>query len=162
MNFVSLGSLVSIFYNDKFVVGKIKAINNNFISVYITDESGAYTVEYSRNLKVFHPHTNKEVTFITTYKESEERPEEHEVKDVPFLEEKVAFFSKEEEISKPKRYNKVGNLECWDVILDQKMDFLEGSILKYLWRYKEKNGIHDLEKAKVYIDKIIEELKRGK
>lgn len=65
-----------------------------------------------------------------------------------------------EDIKKPKRYNKRGKLECWDVILDQEMNFLEGSVLKYLWRYKEKNGIHDLEKAKVYIDKIIEGLKK--
>lgn len=65
-----------------------------------------------------------------------------------------------EDISKPKRYNKVGKLECWDVIIDQQMNFLEGSVLKYLWRYKEKHGIQDLEKAKVYIDKIIEGLKK--
>lgn len=65
-----------------------------------------------------------------------------------------------EEITKPERYNKKGKLECWDVILDQEMDFLEGSVLKYLWRYKEKNKVHDLEKAKVYIDKIIEGLKK--
>lgn len=66
-----------------------------------------------------------------------------------------------EEIKNPKRYNKRGKLECWDVILDQEMNFLEGSVLKYLWRYKEKNGIHDLEKAKVYIDKIISEFKKN-
>jgi hypothetical protein len=65
-----------------------------------------------------------------------------------------------EEVQKPQRYNKRGKLECWDVILDQEMDFLEGSVLKYLWRYKEKNGIHDLEKAKVYIDKIISEVNK--
>ncbi len=68
--------------------------------------------------------------------------------------------SPQEEIKKPTRYNKKGKLECWDVILDQEMNFLEGSVLKYLWRYKEKNGIHDLEKAKIYIDKIIEGLKK--
>lgn len=66
-----------------------------------------------------------------------------------------------EDIKKPERYNKRGKLECWDVILDQQMDFLEGSVLKYLWRYKEKNGVHDLEKAKVYIDKIILEMKKN-
>lgn len=66
-----------------------------------------------------------------------------------------------EDIQKPKRYNKRGKLECWDVILDQEMSFLEGSVLKYLWRYKEKNGVHDLEKAKVYIDKIISEMKKN-
>lgn len=64
---------------------------------------------------------------------------------------------KEEEISKPKRYNKVGELECWDVIIDQKMDFLEGSILKYLWRHKQKNGPHDLKKAVEYLNKMIKD-----
>lgn len=63
-----------------------------------------------------------------------------------------------EELEKPKRYNKTGKLECWDVIIDQNMNFLEGSVLKYLWRYKEKNGVHDLKKAIVYINKIISEM----
>ena len=62
-----------------------------------------------------------------------------------------------EEISKPARYNKIGRLECWDVIIDQEMDFLEGSILKYLWRHKEKNGVHDLKKAVEYINKMIKD-----
>jgi hypothetical protein len=62
-----------------------------------------------------------------------------------------------EEISKPRRYNKVGTLECWDVILDQEMDFLEGSVLKYLWRHKEKNGPHDLKKAAEYLNKMIKD-----
>ena len=30
--------------------------------------------------------------------------------------------------------------------------FLLGNIIKYTYRYKGKNGIEDLEKAKVYID----------
>ena len=65
-----------------------------------------------------------------------------------------------EEIEKPKRYNKRGNLECWDVILDQEMNFLEGNILKYLWRYKEKKGAEDLKKARVYLDKLISEVEK--
>lgn len=68
--------------------------------------------------------------------------------------------NEEEVVEKPKRYNKTGKLECWDVIIDQNMNFLEGSVLKYLWRYKEKNGIHDLKKAIVYINKIISELEK--
>jgi hypothetical protein len=71
-------------------------------------------------------------------------------------------MSKQEEIKKPTRYNKRGKLECWDVILDQEMDFLEGNILKYLWRYKEKNGVEDLKKAKVYLDKLISEVESKK
>lgn len=65
-----------------------------------------------------------------------------------------------EEINKPKRYNKRGKLECWDVIIDQEMSFLEGNIIKYVWRYKEKNGVEDLKKARVYLDKLIQELKK--
>lgn len=68
--------------------------------------------------------------------------------------------SKLEEIKKPARYNKRGKLECWDVILDQEMNFLEGNILKYVWRYKEKNGVEDLKKAKVYLDKLISEVEK--
>lgn len=65
-----------------------------------------------------------------------------------------------EDIKKPERYNKRGKLECWDVILDQEMNFLEGNILKYVWRYKEKNGVEDLKKAKVYLDKLISEVEK--
>lgn len=67
---------------------------------------------------------------------------------------------KTEELKKPERYNKRGKLECWDVILDQEMNFLEGNIIKYVWRYKEKNGIEDLKKAKVYLDKLISEVEK--
>lgn len=35
------------------------------------------------------------------------------------------------------------------------LDFLEGSALKYLARYRNKNGVEDLQKAKWYIDRII-------
>lgn len=65
-----------------------------------------------------------------------------------------------EKLKKPERYNKRGKLECWDVILDQEMNFLEGNIIKYVWRYKEKNGVEDLKKAKVYLDKLISEVEK--
>jgi hypothetical protein len=40
------------------------------------------------------------------------------------------------------------------------MNFLEGNIIKYLWRYKEKNGVEDLKKARVYLDKLISEVEK--
>lgn len=33
------------------------------------------------------------------------------------------------------------------------------NIVKYLWRYKTKNGLEDIEKAKKYIEMLIEYLK---
>jgi hypothetical protein len=36
------------------------------------------------------------------------------------------------------------------------MNYLEGNIIKYVSRYKNKNGIEDLNKAKWYLEKLIE------
>ena len=37
-----------------------------------------------------------------------------------------------------------------------KLTYLQGNVIKYVTRYKDKNGIEDLEKAKHYIDMLIE------
>lgn len=63
--------------------------------------------------------------------------------------------SQEEDIQKPQRYNK-GSIEVWDFIIDQNMGFLEGNVIKYLSRFKDKGGLKDLEKALVYLEKLIE------
>ena len=41
---------------------------------------------------------------------------------------------------------------------DEFVGFCKGNVLKYLLRYKDKNGIEDLEKAKIYLDWLIGEL----
>lgn len=38
------------------------------------------------------------------------------------------------------------------------LDFMQGNVIKYVTRYKEKNGKEDLLKAKEYIDRMIEEM----
>jgi len=58
----------------------------------------------------------------------------------------------------PKHY-KQGKIEVIDFILDQKMNYLEGNIIKYVSRYKLKNGIEDLIKAHWYLTKLIGETK---
>lgn len=37
-----------------------------------------------------------------------------------------------------------------------KLTYLQGNVIKYVTRYKDKNGLQDLEKAKHYIDLLIE------
>jgi len=56
----------------------------------------------------------------------------------------------------PNHY-KQGKIEVIDFILDQRFNYLEGNVVKYVSRYKFKNGLEDLKKARWYIDKIIEE-----
>ncbi len=50
---------------------------------------------------------------------------------------------------------KQGNIEVIDFILDQKLNYLEGNVIKYLSRYKKKNGLEDLHKAEWYLKELI-------
>ena len=65
-----------------------------------------------------------------------------------------------EDIVNPKRYTQ-NKLECWDFWLKAGLDPLIASAVKYVWRYKYKNGIEDLKKAKVFLEKAIEEVQKG-
>jgi hypothetical protein len=48
------------------------------------------------------------------------------------------------------------NHETWDVILDWGLGYLDGNAVKYLSRWRHKNGVEDLKKARHYLDKLIE------
>lgn len=67
-------------------------------------------------------------------------------------------------VNHPSHYNQ-GGMEVWDVIkaftsgLSGAEAFYAGNVIKYVLRWNHKNGIEDLEKAKVYIDKLIESRK---
>lgn len=58
-----------------------------------------------------------------------------------------------EDIVNPKRYT--GNkIECWDFWINAGLNPLVASAVKYVWRYKDKNGVEDLKKALVFLDKM--------
>ena len=62
-------------------------------------------------------------------------------------------------VNSPQHYQ--GKVECIDCIesatagLNGIEAYCTGNAIKYLYRWKKKNGIEDLKKAKYYIDKII-------
>ena len=64
-------------------------------------------------------------------------------------------------VNSPPHYNKTG-IECIDAIRAATGDgyeyYLQGNIMKYLWRYRYKNGTEDLKKAQWYLTKLIEEV----
>lgn len=69
-------------------------------------------------------------------------------------------------VNKPPHYNN-GGIEAIDYIKQQLGDgfkfYLEGNVLKYVHRhkYKNKNNVkQDLEKARWYLDRLIEELNK--
>ena len=43
-----------------------------------------------------------------------------------------------------------------EFILANELGFCEGNVIKYLCRYKRKNGLEDLKKARQYLDFLIE------
>jgi len=53
-------------------------------------------------------------------------------------------------------YMKHGKLQHWDVVRHFSLDYFQGQITKYVFRWRDKGGIQDLEKAKHYLDKYIE------
>jgi hypothetical protein len=47
--------------------------------------------------------------------------------------------------------------EPWDVVLNWGLGYLDGTALKYIARWRNKNGVEDLKKAVHFIQKLIEE-----
>jgi hypothetical protein len=47
-------------------------------------------------------------------------------------------------------------IQVSDFIQEFKLDYFQGNIVKYVVRHKQKNGLEDLEKAKWYLEKLIE------
>ena len=60
-------------------------------------------------------------------------------------------------------YYKNGDVECIDAIRsalghDGFIGFLQGQVMKYVWRYQQKNGLEDLHKAKWYLTRLEAEM----
>ncbi len=60
------------------------------------------------------------------------------------------------ESSCPTHYNFRGGIEPLEFIGSNDLNFFEGCVVKYIYRAPEKNGLEDLKKARVYLDKLIE------
>lgn len=63
-------------------------------------------------------------------------------------------------VNHPNHYTQ-GGIECIDAIRAslgelEFADYCKGNIIKYLWRYRFKNGVEDLKKARVYLNWMID------
>ena len=68
------------------------------------------------------------------------------------------FVAKNSNI-KPSYYG--SGIDVIEFCLRNNLTFMQGNVIKYVTRYKSKNGIEDLEKAKEYIGRLIEFEKRS-
>jgi hypothetical protein len=60
-------------------------------------------------------------------------------------------------ITSPKHYK--STIEPIDFIVANNLNFIEGNIIKYIARYKNKNGLEDLLKGFEYYKRLIELVK---
>ncbi len=48
------------------------------------------------------------------------------------------------------------SIQHWDYVVANDLDYFQAQITKYVTRWKNKNGIQDLEKARHFLEKYIE------
>ena len=69
-------------------------------------------------------------------------------------------------VNHPEHYTQ-GGIECIDALKAATVGkrgieaVCVANVIKYLWRYEEKNGIEDVRKAKWYIDRLLKELEES-
>ena len=67
-------------------------------------------------------------------------------------------------VEHPSHYTQ-GGIECIDAMKaalgEHFIGFVVGNAIKYLWRYKHKNGLEDLKKARWYLDRAIKEMEEN-
>ena len=47
-------------------------------------------------------------------------------------------------------------IQTWDYIAQNDIPYLEGCVIKYVSRWRDKGGVEDLRKAQHYLQKLIE------
>ena len=52
-------------------------------------------------------------------------------------------------------------IQPWDYIIANDLGYLEGNVVKYVSRWKDKGGLQDLKKAQHYLQKLIEVSENG-
>ncbi len=67
----------------------------------------------------------------------------------------VFTLSANEEQHGGDHYKKL-KVQCWDYITANNIGYLEGNVIKYVSRWRDKGGIEDLKKAQHYLAKLVE------
>ena len=73
--------------------------------------------------------------------------------------------AKKDAVNHPSHYTQ-GNIECIEAIAEatKQLHGIEAvataNVIKYVWRWKSKNGIEDLQKAQWYLNHLIKQIQK--
>ena len=103
------------------------------------------------------------IAYDNVCKNSEARLDGSHLKDAEL---NIEPENKPDMVSHPKHYNQ-GGIECIDALKAATVGkrgieaVCVANVIKYLWRYEEKNGVEDVRKAKWYIERLLKELEES-
>jgi len=111
---------------------------------------GMYREAIRKRLKEVREHMNKKMEgnqpkYLTGVKEQAQQQSDHK--------------QTMDMVNHPPHYNKAGieTIEAIKAMTDTGFEYyLQGNIMKYLWRYRYKNGAEDLKKAQWYLNELID------
>jgi len=55
-------------------------------------------------------------------------------------------------VQSPKHY---GDTKLMDLLVEKRVPFAEGNVMKYVFRWQDKDGLRDLYKARDYLNAVI-------
>ena len=102
------------------------------------------------------------IAYDHVYKNSEARLDDSHLKN----EEVKMDENVHDMVNHPQHYTQ-GGIECIDALKAATVGkrgieaVCVANVIKYLWRYEEKNGIEDIRKAKFYIERLLKELEES-
>jgi len=74
------------------------------------------------------------------------------------VETKIRFLMSAKDKQVGGNHYKKMNVEVYEFCMVNNIPFVEGNIIKYVCRYKDKGGLDDLNKAKHYLEMLIESM----
>lgn len=80
---------------------------------------------------------------------------------VPWATKEEPPVIQEDMVNHPSHYTETGGIECIEAIeaqltTEEYLGYLRGNCVKYLWRWRNKGGVVDLNKASWYLQRLIE------
>lgn len=151
-----------------FKVGdKVRCINNEDSTHTLTvgDVYEIASAEYYPSLKATYVRLKNEAYEYIASRFEEVRNESEELENIIGKTIKDSHITgsviESEELQNTQRYKTISGKQLFDVLEDDLLTyeelrgFYKANIYKYTHRYKQKNGIEDLKKVKIYTDQLI-------